>query len=127
MNPLTYIKLALLAIILGFGAYAWHAIEQNKILKDQITTLEAGLADEARLRGLLSDKLDAELADRQELARKERKFQELKDENPEVRAWADTPIPESVRNIDVPGPDGLPVDANPNPDPGNGADEANAD
>ena len=118
MTPFAYVRLGFLTIVLAFGLYAWHAVEQNKILKAQISVLEDGLADEARLRGLLSDKLDAELVDRQELARKERKFQELKDEDPEVRAWADTPIPADVLRID---------ETNPNSHPGNGADEADAD
>lgn len=99
---------AVIALLAAGGVWRYlHLEKQNSALKDTVEQLEEAIstaqtqidAVDARL----ARKISADAAQRAEIARQEATFEEIKRENPEIRVWADTPIPDRVRGIGLPG------------------------
>ena len=100
------IALIALFVLGGLGAWRYFYLE-NKVSeqKTQIegltTALETANTRMTQFDQALAGKLDADDYDRTKLASVQRKLEQIKNEDQTVRAWADMPIPVSVRNLDA--------------------------
>lgn len=100
------IALFVLFALGGLGVWRYFYLE-NKVSeqKNQIeglsTALDAANKRMTEFDVALAGKLDADEYDRTRLASVSRKLEQIKNEDQTVRAWADMPIPVSVRNLDA--------------------------
>jgi hypothetical protein len=99
---------ALIAVVAALGLLGWRWWHLEGEVRAQAATLDgyATALGEANRRlddfdAALSVKLKLDTAQRQVVARRERGLEELKRDDPTVRAWADQRIPDGVRALDA--------------------------
>ena len=103
MTPRAYAYL-ILALAIAGGLYTIkHLYDQNAELSAANSKLEAerdaARNETQRLDLLLAEKLRADAATARELARLRNSFIKEKEDDPELREWAETPLPDGVYRI----------------------------
>lgn len=99
---------ALIALTLGVGALGWRwwylegeVREQRGIVEAHETALATANDRLTEMDTILAGKADKDAQERRGVARREQALEELARENNDVRAWADTRIPDRVRDLDA--------------------------
>ena len=110
MSPLGLREYALIAVVLALGALGWRwwylegaVRKQADVLEAHQTALETANNRLTAMDAALAGKADKDAQERRATANRERQLDEVAREDAEVRAWADMPIPDRVRDIDAPG------------------------
>lgn len=103
MTPRAYAYL-ILALAIAGGLYTIkHLYDQNAELSASVSKLESerdiARQESARLDALLAEKIRNDAATARALANLRQRFTEEKKDDPELREWAETPLPDGVYRI----------------------------